>query len=325
MKTLTKHLFLVFFTASLFSLTGCDSGPKSTKTWQPESEGVISAAVSNTGNFALIGTATGKANLWDLSKKKALLHSWQHQEGDAGGIIAVALSDDDKYALTAETGSLAWWDVKSGKILGFWRIENIKSIAISNDGKSALIGVRDHAQYLSLSRSKPIYNLGHPDFVKAVALSADGRFALTGADNAEARLWSLKDGKLLHTWKYKTKLFSVALSPNGEYAMTNAVLAETKIWKTKSGKLSKTLPPKRVTIASADFSSNNKKLITGKVSQGISLWSVKSGQQTKNWLPKKASDWRPSAANIIALRFTNKDKNLISITSNGIIQRWKAK
>ncbi len=306
-------------------LNGCNSGTPSEKTWTPETDGILSASVSNTGRYALLGTDSGKANLWDLKKKKSLLHSWQHQEeNETSGIIAVDLSHDDKYALTAEENSLAWWKVSDGKVLGYWKIEGIKSITISKDGQYAIVGFRDYAEYFSLKTSKTKFRFEHPDFVKAVALSDDGRYALTGSDNAEAKLWSLKDGELLHTWKYKTKLKTVTFSPDGKYAMTNAVLGETRIWKTKNGKLLHKFAPKRVTNSSAAFSGNGKKLVTGRVTQRVDLWNVKSGEQVKTWQPKKSGDWRPSSANIIEISFTNKDKKIISVTSNGIIQRWKA-
>ncbi len=322
--------YLISVTVILLSgvlLTACNSGTPSEKIWMPETDGVLSASVSNTGKYVLLGKDSGNANLWDLTKKKiSLLHSWRHQEeNETSGIIAVDLSYDDKYALTAEANSLAWWKVSTGKILGYWKLKGIKSIAISKDGQYALVGFRDTAEYFSLKTSKTKYRFKHPDFIKTVAISNDGRFAITGSDNAEAKLWSLKDGKLLTTWKYKTKLFSVALSPDGKYAMTNAVLGETRIWKTKDGQLLHKLPPRRVTIGSAAFDSTGKKLVSGRVTQRIDLWAVKSGKLIRSWLPKKSGDWRPSSANIIEIGFTEKDKKIVSISSNGIIQRWNSK
>lgn len=322
-RRLTTQLFI--FLLGL-TLVGCDFSTKPDKMWVPETEGILSAAVSNTGKFILLGTDAGKANLWDISKKKqSLLHTWQHQEGDAGGIKFVKLSYNDKFALTAEDNSLAWWDVKSGKILGFWRLEGIKSIALSKDGQSAIVGFRNQAQYFSLKSSKPVFQLKHLDFVKTVAISGNGKFALTGSDNAEAKLWSLSNGKELHSWKYKTKLFTVALSDDGKFALTNAVLGETKIWDTKTGKLVQKIPPKRITIAAAAFNKGGKKFVTARVKQRIDLWGSKTGKLLNTWIPKKESKWRPSSANILALEFTNKDKNIISVSANGIVQSWKVK
>ncbi len=327
MTILNRLSLIPLILICVINLSACNSGSGSDKTWTPETDGVLAAGVSNTGRYVLLGTDAGKANLWELGKKKkpSLLHSWQHQEAGKGGIIAVALSEDDKFALTAEDDSLAWWDVKSGKILGYWKLKGIKSIALSKDGQYAMIGLRDYAQFFSLKKSKAVFTFEHPDFVKAVAISDDKRYAITGSDNAEARLWSLESGKLKHTWKYKTKLYSVALSSDGKLAMTNAVLGETKIWKTKSGKILHKIPPRRVTISAAAFDLKGKKLVAGRVTQGIDLLSMKSGDSLQKWQPKKADDWRPSSANILAINFVDKDKKILSVTSNGIVQRWKIK
>lgn len=320
------HTFrLLFLSLAILCLCGCSFGPDPEKSWIPESEGVLSAAISSSGRFVLLGTDKGRANLWVLDKKQQLQHSWQHQDDDPDGISAVALSKNEKYALTANNKSLAWWNIKDGKTLGYWRLEGIKSLTLSKDGRHALIGFRDSAVFFSLAKSGKIHILAHPDFVKATAISEDGRFAITGSDNLEARLWSLKNGELLHTWKYRTKIKSVALSADGEYAMTNAVLGESRIWETKTGKLQHKLPPKRVTITAADFDSKSKTLVTARARQRIDLWSVQSGDNTKSMMPKKSHDWRPSSAAVLAIEFIDKNKKIISVTSNGIVERWSTR
>jgi WD40 repeat protein len=316
---------LLFILLAALCLQGCNSGPDPEKSWVPETDGILSADISSSGRYVLLGTDKGKANLWDLEKKLQLQHSWQHQDEDPDGISAVALSADGRFALTANNKSLAWWNLKDGRVMGYWRLEDIKSVSLSKDGRYALIGFKNSAEYFSLERSQKIHTFAHPDNVKTSAISEDGRFAITGSDNLEARLWSLKNGELLYTWKYRTKLKSVALSPDGEYAMTNAVLGETRIWKTKTGKLVQKLPPKRVTITAVDFDAKSKKLIIARARQRIDLWSINSGEISKSLIPKKSDDWRPSSAVVIALRFTAKDKKIVSVTSNGIVERWSAK
>ncbi|RLA22868.1 MAG: hypothetical protein DRQ61_05265 [Gammaproteobacteria bacterium] len=320
--TLLIRALLVSF---LLLLSGCDQSPPADKSWALADEGLFSAAVSEDGRYALLGSTTGKALLWDLKKRKKPLYVWQHQEGKAGGIIAVALSPDHKYALTAERGSLAWWDTSSGKTLGFWTIPEIYSLSISSDGQRALIGLRDQSFYFSLQKGTYIHTLPHAGMVYANDLSKDGRYAITASDRKEVKLWSLSSGKLKHSWSLPSKPYAVALSPNGKLAITNAASGSTTIRKTKSGKTAHTLPPARTTLSALVFSPNSKLLASARIAQRIDLWDVKSGSNTKFWRPQKSNAHRPSAATVLALEFTHKGKRLMSITSGGIVQRWKVK
>jgi WD40 repeat protein len=309
----------------LISLPACDKSPKADKTWTFANEGLFSASVSEDGKYALLGSTTGKALLWNLKNTKKPSYVWQHNEGDAGGIIAVALSPDHKYALTAERDSLAWWDTSSGKPLGYWPIPDIYSLSISSDGQRALIGLRDQSFYFSLQTGTYIYTLPHIGMVYANDLSKDGRFAITASDGKEVKLWSLSTGKLKQTWLLPSKPYAVAISPNGKLAVTNAASGATTIRNISNGKAVHTLTPDRTTLSKLTFSPNSKLLATARIAQRIDLWDVKSATNTKFWRPQKSNASRPSAASVLALEFTHKGKRLTSVTSGGIIQRWSVK
>lgn len=301
---------------------GCTRPSQAKKTWNLAAEGIFSAAFSN--HYALLGSTGGKAGLWDLGKK-SLLFTWQHGKDQNNGIVAAALAGNEEYAVTAERDSLAWWRVKDGKLMGSWGFPFIKSLSLSNDGKFALIGMRDRALYFALQYGKTIYSFDHKALVGATALSEDGKFALTGSDDTTAKLWFLDSGKLRYTWKHRSKIASVAISAKSHYAVTCEALGKTQIWSPKTGKLKRSIGPQVMTVTSTAFSPNEKYLATGRSSQRIDLWQVKSGKTLKYWTPKKTAAWRPSAATILALEFTARGKSLLSAASNGYAQLWKVR
>lgn len=318
---MTSRLYL-FLLIPLF-LSGCSNGPDAEKTWDLAPEGLFSAAISEDGNFAILGSTSGKALIWDLKHPKKPLHVLQHKEKDPEGIIAVAITPDHKFALTAERNSLAWWEVSTSTILGYWPIPEIYSLSISPDGQRALIGLKDQAFYFSLDSGTYLHRLIHEGHLYATALSDDGRFALTGSDRNNSKLWSLKTGKMKYNWQHKTKLYAVALSANGKKAMTNSASGMTEIHSTSTGKVLRNLPPERITITSADFSPKGNLLATGRSSNRIDLWDLKEGTVKQHWIAKKTDTLRPTAATIIALEFTHRGKRITSVTSGGIVQRWK--
>lgn len=299
-------------------LSACDNSPKAEKTSILAPEGLFSAALSE--HYALLGTAKGNAELWQLNPKK-LVHNWQHTD-DKNGVIALAISETEEYAITAERDSIAWWRISDGTLLNVWSLPGITSVSLSAEGNFALIGLQDKALYFALEYGKTLYAFPHQDIISATALSVKGEYALTGSNDGEAKLWDLTTGKVKHIWKNPTKLSLVVLSEDDKYALTNAALGLTQIWNTDDGKLFKKIGPRLMTLSSARYSNNGKHLITGKISQRIDLWRVKTGKVVKYWRPKTDGTW-PSAATILALSFATNEKKIYSISSKGILQRWR--
>ncbi|MBU2570463.1 MAG: hypothetical protein KJ725_10625 [Gammaproteobacteria bacterium] len=298
---------------------GCDRTPKADKTVVLANDGIFSADL--TDHYALIGRTSGPAELWRL-KPRALLHSWKHLE-DESGIVHAAISGNERYAVTAQRDSIAWWRIADGALLNVWSLPGIGSVSLSHDGLHALIGLPDKAVYFALNQGRTLYAFAHDKAVLTTALDRIGHYALTGSEDNTAKLWDLTNGTLKYSWPHHNKLATVALSDDGQYALTNAALSQVLIWKTSTGKVYKDVGPKLLTLSAARFSSDSKYVVTGRTSQRIDLWRVSTGKLEKLWRPKKEDAWRPSAATILSLSFTDNESKLWSIAANGYLQRWK--
>ena len=93
-----------------------------------------------------------------------------------GGVLAVAVSSDGKFALTGSTDQTALlWDLETGKQLRRF--------------------------------------VGHEDAVSAVQFSKDGQFVLTASHDKTARLWQTATGKQFQIYTgHKDKILSAAIS-----------------------------------------------------------------------------------------------------------------
>ncbi len=314
-----KFKSLLFFSLVYFQF-GCDLTPKPEKTISLATNSVFSASLSE--NYALLGTMEGYGELWNIKGKPSLLHQWKHTDEDSG-IIASDISLSEKYAITAEKNSIAWWRIEDGTLLAVWALPDISSVNISADGQFALIGLSDKAIYLALQYGKTLYAFTHTDRVTTAAISNSGLYALTGSEDHTAKLWDLSTGQLKYSWQHHNKLSTVALSHDDKYALTNAGLSQTRLWKLSNGKLHKEIGPKLITLSAAEFSNSNKFLLIGHTTQRIELWKVRSGKLLKYWRPKKDAYWHPTAATILSLGFTANDKKFYSFASNGYWQKWR--
>jgi WD40 repeat protein len=314
-----SHLQTAMLLFTILLLAACDMTPKPEKTVKINSVGLFSAALSE--QYALIGTVQGSAELWQLNPK-ALLHTWQHTD-EKQGIKAVAISDDEQYAVTAEKNSFAWWRISNGDLLDVWSLEDIYSVSLSADGQFALIGLKDKAVYFALQYGKTIFAFKHQHSVVASDISVSGKYAITGSRDHTAKLWNLVTGELITSWDHPSSLSAVAIANNDKYALTSASLGQTRLWKIKNGELFKQIGPNLMTLSAVKFSSDNKLLLTGRTSQRIDLWKINTAKLLQYWRPKKNDTWVPSAATILTLAFSHNGQKFYSISSNGYLQRWR--
>ncbi len=316
-------LFFNVLVATGLLLAGCSERKQALETWVHADTGSYGAALSPDGRLLLTGEIGGFARVWDLERNQ-VRYSLQHEEGDAGGVIAGAFSARGDVLVTVEQNSIARWATSSGRLTGYWSWPNLTDVAVSADGRYALIGSKDNqAVYFDMVEGRMRYVFAHHEKVTSVALSKDGRYALTGADDWHASLWDLRDGSHLWSKNLEYKIALVALSDDGEYALANAYIGDAHIYRTVGkGQLVSRLDEVRMTLVSADFSDDNRVLATGRAAKGIDIWDVASGQRRETWKPAVKHRVQPDSATILDLVLDANARTLISESSTGIGQKW---
>ena len=319
-QTIGKMLRLALICAAL---AGCSEQKQALETWVHADTGSYGAAISPNGKYLLTGEIGGFARVWDLADNR-VKYSVQHEDGDEGGIIDADFSARGEVLVTIEQNSIARWAVQSGRLTGYWQWPNLSDVAVSADGRYALIGSKDNqAVYFDMVEGKMKYVFPHHEKVTSVALSKDGRYALTGSDDWHASLWDLKNGEHLWSKNLEYKISLVALSDDGELALANAFIGDARIYSTRGeGSLVARLDEVKMTLVSADFSDDNRVLATGRAAKGIDIWEVGSGKRRETWKPKVKHRVQPDSATILALQLDTNARTLISESSSGIGQRW---
>lgn len=212
---------------------GCSEQKQALDTWVHADTGSYGAAISPDGKHLLTGEIGGFARVWDLRNDR-VKYSLQHEEGSEGGIIAAAFSELGEVLVTIEQNSIARWAVESGRLTGYWSWPNLTDVAVSANGRYALIGSKDNqAVYFDMVEGKMRYVFAHHEKVTSVALSKDGRFALTGGDDWHASLWDLSNGEHLWSKNLKYKISLVAISDDGELALANAHIGDAHVYSTR--------------------------------------------------------------------------------------------
>jgi WD40 repeat protein len=114
-------------------------------------------------------------------------------------------------ANTRQLGALGFRRQRCGRCLSGWQIARSR-------------GQRWNDLHLDLhSRRKVLTLRGHTDSVHGVSFGPDGRLMVSAGFDRTVRLWSTRNGKLLHLWTpHRAKVSGVAFSPDGHWVVSVA-------------------------------------------------------------------------------------------------------
>lgn len=196
----------------------------------------LAVAFSQEGSYGLTG---GKGlKIWELSTGREV-----RTIGD-GRVMSIAVSPDRQSVLTGEwtPAHVNLWDMNTGgKIrefqgpsLGF----GASTVTFSPDGKYAIAGTRAQPSGKMIvwdvatgGMISSIKGDSGPAFlpessVQSVAVSPDGKYALSGGADGTAKLWNIPALSLVKEFKGHTGLGgtgAVAFSSDGRYAMSGGL------------------------------------------------------------------------------------------------------
>jgi WD40 repeat protein len=328
-------------------LTACGERAAN-KQWEHSELGSYAAAFSPDGKYVLVGDTDLPAKLWDIESNK-VLYAWQNLPEESGTTTAVAFSGDGKVVATSEQDTIVLWEMATGEPM--LRLDfpvKIKALALSEKGHFLMLALYDRtAIYFDVLNNRVLKIFEHDgkpvnspinQLINAVAISPDGRYAVTGGDDQAARLWDLETGKIKRAWKHGNSVSIVKFLPDGKSVATGAGNDHTHVWDLKTGKRKYTLrssmwpsdqplpdfPVFQTTISAIDFSKDGKLIVTGHPSQRICLWNQKTGKNLECWQVSRRHSLRPGVV-LQDVAFSPDGKYVYSESGNGLGQKWKIK
>lgn len=304
-------------------LSACGDTP--TKHMELTSQSAYASAISPDGKYALVGSVQHGSSLWRL-KDEEKLYNWNHGKGELTAMSAVTFSTDSRFALTADKKRLVMWDVSNGKPQGFWSASGgVLALALSDDGRYALVGQEDYsAIYIETKTGSILQKVSHSGDINTVAISANGKIGATGSEDGTVKVWDLTNGKVMQAFKIGDDISTVAISRDGNRVFGGLYYGTGKIWNTRTGKEISTIGYPRITLSAGRFSSDGKKLITGDTVRRVMIWNVKSGKKITQRVANAPSLYPPSGLIVEEVSLL-KNGTISAIYSNGSVNIWDNK
>ncbi len=233
--------------------------------------------------------------LWDVERGEAVHIFRQHTDA----IWDIALSPDGSLAASAGKDGQLWrWDLQRGEghLLVDRAPQAIRGICFSPDGSKLLYGIaRTHAYQaadyrlclIDVATGRAIrYFVGHEDLINAVAISPDGKWALSASNTNDLFLWDLASGRLQRRLKGHTaSVFDLSFSPDGTLVASSDSDGTILIWHVAEATLLTRLHAHERWALSITFTPDSNHLLSAAIGSPVCEWRIdRSVVALKSWI-----------------------------------------
>jgi hypothetical protein len=148
-----------------------------------------------------------------------------------------------------------------------------------------------------------------------VALSGDGRRALTGSSDDTAILWDLESGAPIRILKGHTaSVESVALSGDGRRALTGSWDHTAILWDLETGAPLRTLKGHTSLVFSVAISGDGRRALTGSSDDTAILWDLETARAIQTYHDHNGC--------VSSVTFAPKSSLLVTASDDGTVRFW---
>jgi WD40 repeat protein/serine/threonine protein kinase len=152
--------------------------------------------------------------------------------------------------------------------------------------------------------------------VTAVAISPDGRYMVSGAENGVVYLWDLTTGARLREFiGHADRITHAVFSTNGTQFLTSAADRVAILWNVADGQILRRFSGHRGAVNFAAFNADNTLVVTGAQDSRIIVWDVETGQSLQQFLVGDAP--------ITSVAFSPDSQFVLSGAINGKTTLWR--
>ncbi len=156
---------------------------------------------------------------------------------------------------------------------------------------------------------------GHTSGVGAVAISQNGKQAISGSFDRTLKLWDLEKGQEIRTLEgHANWVRAVAISQNDKQAISGSFDRTLKIWDLEKGQEIRTLEGHAGGVGAVAISQDGRRAISGSFDRTLKIWDLEKGQAIKTL--RGHTDW------VRAVAISQDGRRTISGSDDNTLKIW---
>ncbi len=239
--------------------------------------------------------------------------------GHVRNVYSVAIMPDGRRAVSGGIdGTIRLWDLETGKSLQqFQQGAVVWSVAPSPGGRDVYSAGKNMIKIWDLDTKKEIGTLdGHQGNIGCVAISRDGRFALSGSVDKTMRLWNLASRKEQNRFLGHTDIVrTVAFVSAGRRAVSGSHDGTIRLWDLETGNELRCYKGHSGSVHCAVVSPNGRRILSGGTDKHIRIWDLETGQELHTIVQPMPLTW---------LAYSHDSRRFLSGGWDWVVRLWDA-
>jgi WD40 repeat protein len=156
-------------------------------------------------------------------------------------------------------------------------------LIITSDGKRIISNHSQICTVFDIKKNEVIKSLeGHKDRVMAIAITLDGKYAISGEDSGPCIIWDLSTSQSFNQLEGKYSARVISITPDSKIVISSN-LSECIHWMLQSGEIIRRLHKHTLGINDIAITPDGKKYITCSGDKSLFLWDVKTSRILKSF------------------------------------------
>jgi WD40 repeat protein len=242
-------------------------------------------------------------------------------QGHRDAVVWLDVSSDGRtLASTSTDHVIKLWDLVENRFLrDLGTHKDMARTGLFLPGGTELLSAGDEGEVVlrKVDDGTVLHVFSTPDHggARKLAVSADGKRAVSVHEKGTAIVWDLEKRAVLHVIKaHDWPMASVAISPDGTTVLTGDIAGTLKLWDITTGSLKRGWHGHERGTYGAVFTPDGRQLITGSGDFAIKVWDLKSGAELRRL--------DGHFGTVYALALSPDGKQLLSGSLDGTARLW---
>jgi WD40 repeat protein/cellulose biosynthesis protein BcsQ len=123
---------------------------------------------------------------------------------------------------------------------------------------------------------------GHSGSISGVAVTGDGRLAVSASADNTLKVWDLESGRELRTLQgHLSSVTGVAVTPDGRRAVSGSMDHTLKVWDLDTGRELRTLKGHSSSVTGVAVTPDGRRAVSGSMDHTLKVWDLETGRELR--------------------------------------------